>query len=167
MTRFSPAIPIQATLNLLPRSSFIILVVSEVFFPQRCEASLSSAFPSSVTRYTGFGDIPSNIIPSKPDLLRSRPQKPAEFASPQTPVRGDFAFTLYLPVLGEGVPVNGPVIKINLFSGPNGSIPFGISSIIYLVAIPDPPKYNFNVSSSGNSSLILPFVKSTLRIFPI
>ena len=93
--------------------------------------------------------------------------KGAEFACPQKPVRGDLATTVYLPVLGDGVPVKGPVMNISLFSGPKGSIPFLTSSKRYLVASPLPPKNFLRVLVSGNSSVILDVDKLTLKIFPM
>ncbi len=111
--------------------------------------------------------MPSNITPSKPDRLKFVPQKPAEFACPHKPVSGDLATTIYLPVLGERVPVNGPVMNTSLFSGPSGSIPFLTSSKRYLVASPLPPKNIFKVFSLGNSSVILDVDRLTLRTFPM
>ena len=59
------------------------------------------------------------------------------------PVSGDFATTEYRLALAEAVPVNGPVIKMSLFSGPKGSMSGGTSSNRYLEAMPAPPKGRF------------------------
>ncbi len=106
-------------------------------------------------------------MPSKPDLLKSLPQNPPEFAWPQNPVSGDLATTENLPVLGEDVPVIGPVMKINLLCKPRGSIPFGTSSNKYFVARPAPPKKFFKSCSVSFSSKISPVDKFTRKIRPI
>ena len=72
-------------------------------------------------KYTGVFALPVNTIASKP-LLRSEIQKyPPEDPSPQIPVRGEIAVTVYLPEEGLSVPVTGPVANIRGFISENGS----------------------------------------------
>ncbi|MBA7578061.1 hypothetical protein ES708_19917 [subsurface metagenome] len=61
-------------------------------------------------------------IASKPALFNSGPQYPPTSDSPNPFVKGDFAPTLFLPAPAIDTPVIGPVAKINLFSGPRGSM---------------------------------------------
>jgi hypothetical protein len=97
--------------------------VSWVSFPQINCASLSSAFPSSIKRYTGFSDAPLKKTASYPANLRYGPKSPPEFASPHVSVSGDLATTVNLPQKGTAVPVTGPVKKPRIFPGPKGLTP--------------------------------------------
>jgi hypothetical protein len=99
--------------------------------------------------------------------LSAGPKVPPEFAWPQILVRGDVATTEYLLALADAVPVKGPVIKINVFSGPKGFTPPGTSSYRYLVARPAPPIKSLAHSSFIFSSEIVPSDKLTLKILPI
>ncbi len=66
-TLFSPAGPIQAT-EALGWSSLlsIVSVVEKVFIPQIPDASLSSALPLIILRYTGVAEAPLIITASYP-----------------------------------------------------------------------------------------------------
>ena len=68
---FSPAGPMQATLVCRgPWRSRRASSVARVSLPQRSEASRSSALPLSMSRYTGFGEMPVKNTASKPANLR-------------------------------------------------------------------------------------------------
>jgi len=57
--------------------------------PQISVASLSSALPLTILRYTGALEAPLIVTASYPANLRYGPHFPPEFALPTKPVSGD------------------------------------------------------------------------------
>src|SRR5665647_1237660 len=89
------------------------------------------------------------------------------FPSPYPPVKGLFDAITSLPLLGNPMPVSGPVAKISLFSGENGSVPcFKVSQRI-LIAKPLPPKKFKAKSSWYGSGLASLLVKLIFRKNPV
>src|SRR6056297_1057740 len=167
LLRFSPPGPIVRTLVPLVASLVGSFVVSDTYLPHTLEASFNSTLSSSIERYTGFSDFPSNITASNPADFNSAPQKPPEFEDAMVPESGDLVTTIYLPPVNAGLPVKGPVITISLLSGLNASTLGSTSSIIIFVPNPLPP-INFLANSSFSSStLIFPSFKFTLKYFPL
>src|SRR6056297_869448 len=167
LLRFSPPGPIANTLVPLGASLISSFEVSDTYLPHTLDASFNSTLSSSIERYTGFSDFPSNITASYPADFSSAPQKPPELEDAIVPDSGDLVTTMYLPPVNAGLPVNGPVITISLLSGLNASTLGSTSSIIIFVPKPLPPINFFANSSFKSSTLICPSVKFTLRYFPL
>ena len=110
--------------------------------------------------------MPSIIIISYPVDLNLTPHLPPEFDIAIVPVKGAFVTTIYLPEVGIGAPVNGPVAIINLLSSLNGSTLGSTSSIKVFTPNPLAPIY-FWANSKFNSSTLTSWVeKLTLNTFP-
>ena len=104
---------------------------------------------------------------SKPASFISTPKKPPNCVSKKIPVRGDFVTTADRADEGANVAVNGPEAKISRFSGLNGSILGFIKSYRILAPNPFPPINFLAIFSSSFSLCVIPFVRFTLRIFPV
>ena len=128
-TRFSPAVPTEATLAVgLPSSARTAVSVSAALPPHRWRASRSSTPRLSMNRYTGAAARPVTTTASTPTALSSSAKKLDESESAMKPVRGDFVTTAYLAVVVRPVPANGALAKIRGFSGARGSTPGGAKS---------------------------------------
>ena len=83
------------------------------------------------------------------------------------PVKGAFATTSYRPLQEAAVPVNGPVIKIILLSGPSGSTCGSTSSQKYFVPRPRAPIKSWAACMLSGSFLMVPASRSTRINCPI
>ena len=106
------------------------------------------------------------IAMSYPQFLNLAPHLPPEFDIAIVPVSGDLVTTIYLPLVGIGAAVTGPVAITNLFSGLNGSTLGSTSSIKYFTPKPLAPINFLAISSFKASVLIFPSVKFILKTFP-
>ena len=82
------------------------------------------------------------ITASNPARFSSAPQYPPTSASPNPPVKGDFAPTAWRPLPGTGVPVRMPGTTTSGFSGANGPTPFGVFFSSSWATKPQPPRYS-------------------------
>ena len=125
LTPFSPAGPMQATLNRRPSLSRTVCSVFDVPNPNRSDASSNLTVSSSITSSVGWALLPVITRASHPVRFNSTARKLELSESPIMPVSGDLAATANLLEVVSLLPMSGLHANMSGLSGPSGSAPGG------------------------------------------